>query len=144
MQDQTRASNTFKFRCNDCSQKLRVERTCSGKWMICPACESILEIPFVKVAKPVNYDQSEIAMVPAEVYDDLDSVPLQSLEAVPDLPETVMDDTSVANDDTGVITKPLKKIVSKKSKISSKTPSTKPPIVIKVKAPAKRFKKNNR
>ena len=53
MSDLTSGS-TFKFRCHECGQKLRVEHEWAGEWIDCPKCSVDLEIPCVKVAAPVD------------------------------------------------------------------------------------------
>jgi len=54
MQANTQAVVKFKFRCEECSQKIRVDKDCSGKWTVCPSCDDEIQIPFVKVAATVN------------------------------------------------------------------------------------------
>lgn len=58
MQAKAPVANTFKFRCGDCNQKLKVERDCSGKWTICPHCNEIIQIPQIKVASAVTIEEA--------------------------------------------------------------------------------------
>jgi len=50
----------YKFRCA-CSQKLRVANDCGGKWVVCPHCEEVIQIPSLKVAAAASAGEKKSA-----------------------------------------------------------------------------------
>jgi len=71
MQENASRVSTFKFRCDECRQKLKVEIVWSGKWMVCPSCDEALEIPFIKVAAPVSASEVKASVISAAPADDV-------------------------------------------------------------------------
>ena len=63
MNENGSGDDSFRFRCSECRQKLRVNKDAAGKWMLCPSCESVVEIPSVRIVVS-NCDDSTLEMIP--------------------------------------------------------------------------------
>jgi len=102
MQDSASAVSRFKFRCDECRQKLKVEREWSGKWMMCPSCDEALEIPFMKVAAPIPVNNTNFSSTPATgPAVDIPVVNSASVEEVPVVNSASVEEVPVVSSASG-------------------------------------------